>query len=233
LLRNGCRVTDSRAWLNRADPELNHLFNRFWSIARMNFETAQASIARSIRQRDLLNAWLRLYRRDQTLPLMHEYQPDNLQEEMPDLMYYEVRHDDGFRFLILHGGANLIRAFGTGQPEGRFVDDLVGAERAQFIVPYLLPAIESRRPVYTTSTVFDVGGVPVSYERLVLPFGAAASVQHLIVSLKTISNEGRFETRDLMRADHNDPTYSVCAMIDGDARPTAGRVAVSDDVVEL
>jgi len=231
----GCTVNDSRAWLNRANHELNHLFNRFWSIARMNFETAQASIVRSIRQRDLLNAWLRLHRREQTLPLLRQYQPDNLHEEMPDLMHYEVRHDGrAFRFLILHGGANLVRAFGTtDQPEGRFVDDLVGAERAQFIVPYLLPAIAERRPVYTVSTVFDVGGVPVSYERLVLPFGADGSVQHLIVSLKTISIEGRFETRDLMRADHNDPTYSVCAVIDGDAHATALRVAVSDHVVEL
>jgi hypothetical protein len=200
----------------------------------MNFETAQASIVRSIRQRDLLGAWLRLYRREQALPLLQQYQPDNLHEEMADLMYYEVRNDGGFRFLILHGGANLIRAFGTTeQPEGRFVDDLVGAERAQFIVPYLLPAIDARCPVYTVSTVFDVGGVPVSYERLVLPFGTDDGVQHLIVSLKTISIEGRFETRDLMRADHNDPTYSVCAVIDAGAHATAGRTAVTDDVVEL
>jgi hypothetical protein len=201
----------------------------------MNFENAQASIVRSIRQRDLLSAWQRLYRREQTLPLLHQYQPDNLHEETPDLMSYEVRHDGrGFRFLILHGGANLVRAFGTtGQPEGRFVDDLVGAERAQFIVPYLLPAIAERRPVYTMSTVFDVGGVPVSYERLVLPFGAADRVQHLIVSLKTISIEGRFETRDLMRADSHDPSYSVCAVIDSDPQPTAGQIGVADEVVEL
>lgn len=200
----------------------------------MNFENAQASIVRSIRQRDLLSAWQRLYRREQTLPLLHHYQPDNLDEEKPDLMYYEVRHDGrGLRFLILHGGANLVRAFGTGEPQGCFVDDLVGAERARFIVPYLLPAIAERRPVYTISTVFDVGGVPVSYERLVLPFGAADSVQHLIVSLKTISIEGRFETRDLMRADSSDPTYSVCAVIDSDSHPAPGRITVADEVVEL
>ena len=32
--------------------------------------------------------------------------------------------------------------------------------RTPFIVPYLLPAIAERRPVYTISTVFDVGGAP-------------------------------------------------------------------------
>ncbi len=168
------------------------------------------------------------------MPLLHQFQPDSLHEEMPDLMYYEVKHGGGdVRFMILHGGTNLVSAFGTGKPEGHFVDDLVGAERARFIVPYLLPAIETHHPVYTVSTVSDVSGVPVSYERLVLPFGAADTVQHLIVSLKTISIEGRFETRDLMRAENNGPAYSICAVIDRDPHATPPRIAVTDDVVEI
>jgi hypothetical protein len=200
----------------------------------MNFESADSSIVRSIRQRDLLNAWSRLSRRERTMPLLHQYQPDTLGEEMSDLMYYEVRRGDGgVRFMILHGGANLASAFGTGKPEGHFVDDIVGAERAKFIIPYLLPAIETHRPVYTVSTVSDVSGVPVSYERLVLPFGAADIVQHLIVSLKTISIEGRFETRDLMRADSNEPDYSVCALIDRDPQAAPPSMAIADEVVEI
>ena len=200
----------------------------------MNFESADSSIVRSIRQRDLLNAWSRLHRRERTIPLLHQYQPDSLVEEMSDLMYYEVRRGGGdVRFMILHGGANLVSAFGTGRSEGHFVDDIVGAERAKFIVPYLLPAIETHRPVYTVSMVSDVSGVPVSYERLVLPFGAADSVQHLIVSLKAISIEGRFETRDLMRADGNGPAYSICAVIDRDPHVTPPRLAVADEVVEI
>ena len=200
----------------------------------MIFDSADSSIVRAIRQRDLLNAWTRLQRRERTLPLLHQYQPDYLHEEMPDLMYYEVRSDGrDVRFLILHGGENLASAFGTSKSEGRFVDDVVGAERAKFIVPYLLPAIAARRPVYTVSTVTDVSGVPVSYERLVLPFGAADTVQQLIVSLKTISIEGRFETKDLMRPSDNGPAYSVCAVIDHDREAAAPRPAVIDEVVEL
>jgi hypothetical protein len=200
----------------------------------MKFESADSSIVRSIRQRDLLNAWSRLSRRERTMPLLHQYQPDSIGEEMPDLMYYEVRRGAGdVRFMILHGGANLASAFGTGSSEGYFVDDIVGAERAKFIVPYLLPAVETHRPVYTVSIVSDVSGVPVSYERLVLPFGAADTVQHLIVSLKTISIEGRFETRDLMRVDSNEPSYSVCAVIDRDAQAAAPSMAIADEVVEI
>jgi hypothetical protein len=200
----------------------------------MRFESADSSIVRSIRQRDLLNAWSRLFRRERTMPLLHQYQPESLGEEMADLMYYEVRRGSGdIRFMILHGGTNLASAFGTGKSEGHFVDDIVGAERAKFIVPYLLPAIETHRPVYTVSSVSDVGGVPVSYERLVLPFGAADTVQHLIVSLKTISIEGRFETRDLMRADKNGPAYSVCAVIDREPQPAPPSMAIADEVVEI
>ena len=34
----------------------------------MEFESAQPSVVKSIKQRDLLNTWLRLYARDQSLP---------------------------------------------------------------------------------------------------------------------------------------------------------------------
>ncbi len=83
------------------------------------------------------------------------------------------------------------------------------------------------------SRVSDVSGVPVSYERLALPFGAGDTVQHLIVSLKTISVEGRFETRDLMRADADGPAYSICAVIDRDPQVIPPRAAVADEVVEI
>src|SRR5262249_25543140 len=105
--------------------------------------------------------------------------------------------------------------------------------RARFIVPYLHRSIDARRPVYTVSTVTDVGGVPVSYERLVLPFGAAGTVQHLIASLKTISIEGRFATEKPMRGDNKRPRYSVCAVIDRDPQTAQPRMTVTDEIVEI
>ena len=64
--------------------------------------------------------------------------------------------------------------------------------------------------MYTVSTVSDVSGVPVSYERLVLPFGAAGAVQHLIVSLKP---DGPINTKELF-------VQTVCA-----GRPAKGMPA--------
>jgi hypothetical protein len=200
----------------------------------MHFESASRSVVRSVRQNDFLSAWLRLFRREQALPLSHEFQPDHLADEKSDLMHYDIRREgDLLRFLILHGGQNLVSAFGTGRGEGKFLDELVDTERLASIIPGLVASIEARRPVYTVSAVTDVSGVPVRYERLVLPFGADDNVQHLIVSLKTISTEGRFEMKDLMRRDRNSPAYLVCAVIDRDVEPASSRLAVADDVVEV
>lgn len=55
----------------------------------MDFASAAPSV-KSIKQRDLLNTWLRLYARQQTAPPIWEYQPARLEEELSDLIYYTV-----------------------------------------------------------------------------------------------------------------------------------------------
>ena len=59
-------------------------------IAVLEFESANPSIVKSIKQRDLLNTWLRLYARDQSLPRMSEYQPARMEDELPDLVFYTI-----------------------------------------------------------------------------------------------------------------------------------------------
>ena len=56
----------------------------------MEFESANPSVVKSIKQRDLLNTWLRLYAREQLLPRIEEYQPARLADELSDLVYYTV-----------------------------------------------------------------------------------------------------------------------------------------------
>ncbi len=53
----------------------------------MEFTSANATVVKSIKQRDLLNTWLRLYARDQAVPRIDEYQPARLEDEIPDLVY--------------------------------------------------------------------------------------------------------------------------------------------------
>ena len=66
---------------------------RFQSIFRclalrpdrsLGIESANPTIIKSIKQRDLLNTWLRLYARDRRIPSMEEYQPSRLSDEVPD-----------------------------------------------------------------------------------------------------------------------------------------------------
>jgi hypothetical protein len=56
----------------------------------LDFESANPSVVKSIKQRDLLNTWLRLYVREQRMPGVEEYQPERLADELPDLVYYTV-----------------------------------------------------------------------------------------------------------------------------------------------
>jgi hypothetical protein len=58
-------------------------------------------------------------------------------------------------------------------------------------------------------------------------------VQQLIVSLKTISIEGRFKTKDLMRRDTRGPSYQVCAIIDHKLDAPNVTTAAADEVVEI
>ena len=59
-------------------------------IAALEFESANPTVVKSIKQRDLLNTWLRLYARQRLMPRIEEYQPARLADELPDLVYYTV-----------------------------------------------------------------------------------------------------------------------------------------------
>ena len=56
----------------------------------LEFESANATIVKSIKQRDLLNTWLRLYAPARKTPRVERYDPSRLADELPDLVYYTV-----------------------------------------------------------------------------------------------------------------------------------------------
>ena len=71
-------------------------------IAALEFESAQPSVVKSIKQRDLLNTWLRLYARDQAMPRMDKYQPERMEDELPDLVFYTVDTSEQLPRLTMH-----------------------------------------------------------------------------------------------------------------------------------
>ena len=201
----------------------------------MDFQSADPCVVKSVRQRDLLNCWLRLYANRQALPDIINYRPERLDDERADLVDYIVDHTtQPPRLIIDSNGTRMASAYGT-TGKGRYLDDYLGPILGPVVLPAYHACILRKLPVYTISMIDDVNGRPVAYERMLMPFSDSSSgeVSHIMASLKTISDDGGFEIRNLMRGHHSVPTPKLCAVIDRDlAHRMPGRVTAGD-VVEI
>lgn len=202
-------------------------------IIVLDFASAAPSVVKSIRQRDLLNYWLRLYARQQIAPPIREYQPARLEEEMSDLIYYTVDISTPTpRLTIQSQGTRIARAYGhTGK--GVPLDEYIGPRLAPFVMPFYYECVARGLPVYSVAEVDDIHGRNVAYERLLLPFQTSDQVCHLIASVKTFCEDGGFEIKDLMRGNDARPRPKLRVVVDRELfhRPP-GRIAAAD-VVEF
>jgi hypothetical protein len=199
----------------------------------LEFESAKPSIVKAIKQRDLLNTWLRLYAHGQSMPRIEEYQPARLEDELPDLVFFTVDTvPEPPRLTIQSDGTRMSNAYGY-SGKGKYLDDYLGARLAPIILPVYYQCIKRALPVYTISNIDDVYGRIVAYERLLLPFSEGGNVTHIIASLKTISEDGGFEIKNLMRGNDSLPKPKLRAVIDSDLFHRApGRIAAGD-VIEF
>jgi hypothetical protein len=79
----------------------------------VEFESARPSVVKSIKQRELLNTWLRLYARAQATPSLNEYEPERFGDEMPDLVFYTVEPAaNPPRLIIQSDGTRMSSAYG-------------------------------------------------------------------------------------------------------------------------
>ena len=199
----------------------------------MEFESANPTIVKSIKQRDLLNTWLRLYAREQLMPRIEEYQPERFADELPDLVFYSVDTARAPpRLLIESDGTRMSSAYGhTGK--GRYLDDYLGPRLVPVVMPVYYECVRRALPVYTISSIDDIYGRIVAYERLLMPFSQGGNVTHVIASLKTISEDGGFEIRNLMRGNDALPTAKLRAVIDRDLFHRAPGRIPAGDVIEF
>ena len=199
----------------------------------MEFESANPTIVKSIKQRDLLNTWLRLYAREQLMPRIEEYQPERFADELPDLVFYTVDPAQAPpRLLIESDGTRMSSAYGhTGK--GRYLDDYLGPRLVPVVMPVYYECLRRALPVYTISSIDDIYGRIVAYERLLMPFSQAGHVTHVIASLKTISEDGGFEIRNLMRGNDTLPTAKLRSVIDRDLFHRAPGRIPAGDVIEF
>jgi hypothetical protein len=206
----------------------------------MEFTSADPSVIRSVKQRELLDTWLRARRKTLILPMIGDYQPERIADELIDMMEFEVTGEaNAARFLITHEGARLATTYGSehiepDQRTNRFLDDAVGPARYARVSPFYRACLARKRPVYSISTVQDGDGKEVSYERLLLPFGNADTVEQIVGSYKTISIEGRFRINNLMGIrPEADPVSLVTAVIDLDFFPGPAGHPFCGAVIEL
>ena len=160
--------------------------------------------------------------------------PRRLDEELPDLVFYTVNSTAvPPRLTVQSDGTRLSSAYGnTGK--GRYLDEFLGSRLAPLVMPVYYQAVQRGLPVYTISNIDDIYGQIVAYERLLLPFSGGGGVTHMIASLKTISEDGGFEIRNLMRGNDTLPTAKLRAVIDRDLfhrAPAAFRPATSSNSV--
>jgi hypothetical protein len=196
----------------------------------LEFESASPSVVKSIKQRDLLNTWLRLYAPAQRLPRKEEFQPARIEDELPDLVFLSVEKAIPPQMIIESDGSRMSMAYGhTGR--GRYLDEYLGARLSPLVMPIYYRCIARALPVYSVSNVDDASGRIVAYERLLLPFSNSDGVTDIIASLKTISEDGTFEIRNLMRGNHALPIYRLRAVIERDLfHRTPGRIASADQI---
>ena len=206
----------------------------------MKFESANPSVVRSIRQRELLNTWLRARVKPRTLPVLADYRPGCIADELADMMGFAVVGcGDDARFLITQEGTTLTKVYGNehidpGKRTNRYLDDAIGPERYQRVVTLYRTCLAQKRPTYSISMVQDPDGKDVQYERLLLPFGSADNVEQIVGSYKAISIEGHFKVRNLMGIRPKAaPVILVRAIIDRDIVRSSTHHRVPEDIIEL
>jgi hypothetical protein len=206
----------------------------------MEFVSANPSVVRSIKQRVLLNDWLRAARRCEPLPLVSDFSPDDVGDEIADIMGYDVvSGDNGARFVITQQGARLSATDGNDRNEphkwiGRYLDEGLGPDRYARVLPSYLACLACKRPTYSISTVRDADGKDVSYERLLLPFGKADAVEQIVGSFKAISVEGGFKVNNLIGLkSRRVPVTVINAVIDLDFVPAPPVARAGEEIVEL
>jgi hypothetical protein len=206
----------------------------------MEFASANPSVARSVKQRVLLNAWLRARAapRQRVLPSIRDYHPDRVADEMPDMGFDVTGRGEEARFLITQEGARLAVTYGNAHIEpakrtNRYLDDAIDPTRYAWVQSCYQTCLTRKRPTYSVSMVEDADGKEVCFERL-LPFGNADAVEQIVDSYKAISIEGSFKINNLMAAKPKTPPVSVLkAVIDLDFVRTPVARDISDDIIEI
>lgn len=164
----------------------------------MDFTSARPDAVRAINQRWLLKLWTR-HLGDARAPRWQSIKPDDLASLSDNLSLFDVTDDMPPRFLIRFVGNTVVRAYGSTNRRGRYLDEIVSpTDREQTIEPYTRAAV-SGAPVYIVHDVTDRTGRLVHCERLMLPFARdGETIDRILVLFEFVCLDGEFDVDALM-----------------------------------
>jgi len=135
----------------------------------MQFQTADISIVRSIRQVSLVRDWQRS-RGPKALPNLADFTPNERAGDAADILIAEVtRQDSKFSYVCRSAGERVAQIFGLDMVSRR-LEDCLDAAMAKAARPIWDACVARKLPVYSILPLTDRGGCPVTIEQLFLPY---------------------------------------------------------------
>jgi hypothetical protein len=189
----------------------------------MEFMNSRPDVVRSASQVWLLKTWNRL-RGVRRLPLVQDLELDELAAVSETLSFNDVVAVNGSaRFRVRFHGKRVGEAYGSADCHGKFLDEILPAAYLNAALSTYDQVIAARLPVYTVADMRDQAGRIVHYERLLLPFSQQGlEVEGILASLETVSPEGDFEHRELMKSPPKAPAFALCTTISAYGLPAQG-----------
>jgi hypothetical protein len=170
----------------------------------MNFQRADTTIIKSIRQISLAREWIHC-RGAAILPNFAHFQPDARGEDAPDMMVCSLeRAGENVRYQCLDAGRR-IEVANDAPMKGRYLDACLDSAIHSAARMVWRACVENKLPVYSIVPTADRDGNPVTLEQLYLPFGADGNrPDTMIGSIHAFSTEGKYQLPGLLR--QNTPT---------------------------
>jgi hypothetical protein len=181
-----------------------HLQNVTLVPEQMNFQRADTTIIKSIRQISLAREWIHA-RGPAAIPNFANFQPDGRGEDAPDMMVCNLeRSGENVRYQCVEAGRR-IEVANDAPMKGRFLDACLDSAIHSAARVVWRACIENKLPVYSIVPTADRDGNPVTLEQLYLPFGNDGNRPDMMVaSIHAFSTEGKYQLPGLLR--QNTPT---------------------------
>jgi hypothetical protein len=183
------------------------------SAPTVHFDRASSHVVRSLRQSQLLDAWLCHVTQRGALPAVKSFAVLRDYREPGELTFFQVLNQGGAPRYFVAQESTSFRVFFGASSQGRFLDEAVRPRSLQVGRTSLDECLRHALPVFAAFSMEVEENEQLICERLVLPFGAGrAHVTDIVTSLKTTA----WSNRDVLftRPGRQEPKYRFRAVID-------------------